>query len=275
MADYTMAFLLILAVAMLCTGAIAGVLAGLLGVGGGIVIVPVLFILFDYLDIPPQISMHIAVATSLATIIPTSISSARSHHKKGSIDLDLLKSWAPLIFIGAAIGGVLSKYLASTSLTLIFGVIALLVSMNMALPKKLVISDDLPKGVVGKGLLPSLIGGFSALMGIGGGTLSVPILSAFSFPIHRAVGTASAFGLVIAIPAVIGFIWSGWSADLRPPYSFGYVSLPAAVLIFSVSVFTAPLGAKLAHSLNPANLKKAFALFLFITSLRMLWVGLS
>lgn len=275
MADYTLAFLLVLAVAMLCTGAIAGVLAGLLGVGGGIVIVPVLFILFDYLDIPPQISMHIAVATSLATIIPTSISSARSHHKKGSIDLDLLKSWAPLIFIGAAIGGVLSKYLASTSLTLIFGVIALLVSINMALPKKLVISDELPKGVVGKGLLPSFIGGFSALMGIGGGTLSVPILSAFSFPIHRAVGTASAFGLVIAIPAVIGFIWSGWSADLRPPYSFGYVSLPAAVLIFSVSVFTAPLGAKLAHSLNPANLKKAFALFLFITSLRMLWVGLS
>lgn len=275
MADYSMAFLLILAVAMLCTGAIAGVLAGLLGVGGGIVIVPVLFILFDYLDIPPQISMHIAVATSLATIIPTSISSARSHHKKGSIDLDLLKSWAPLIFIGAAIGGVLSKYLASTSLTLIFGLIALLVSINMALPKKLVISDELPKGVVGKGLLPSFIGGFSALMGIGGGTLSVPILSAFSFPIHRAVGTASAFGLVIAIPAVIGFIWSGWSADLRPPYSFGYVSLPAAVLIFSVSVFTAPLGAKLAHSLNPANLKKAFALFLFITSLRMLWVGLS
>lgn len=275
MADYTLAFLLVLAVAMLCTGAIAGVLAGLLGVGGGIVIVPVLFILFDYLEIPPQISMHIAVATSLATIIPTSISSARSHHKKGSIDIDMLKSWAPLIFIGAAIGGILSKYLASSSLTLIFGVIALLVSINMALPKKVVIADELPKGVVGKGLLPSFIGGFSALMGIGGGTLSVPILSAFSFPIHRAVGTASAFGLVIAIPAVIGFIWSGWSADLRPPYSIGYVSVPAAVLIFSVSVFTAPLGAKLAHSLNPANLKKAFALFLFITSLRMLWVGLS
>ncbi len=275
MADYTLAFLLVLAVAMLCTGAIAGVLAGLLGVGGGIVIVPVLFILFDYLEIPPQISMHIAVATSLATIIPTSISSARSHNKKGSIEIDMLKSWAPLIFIGAAIGGILSKYLASSSLTLIFGVIALLVSINMALPKKVVIADELPKGVVGKGLLPSFIGGFSALMGIGGGTLSVPILSAFSFPIHRAVGTASAFGLVIAIPAVIGFIWSGWSADLRPPYSIGYVSVPAAVLIFSVSVFTAPLGAKLAHSLNPANLKKAFALFLFITSLRMLWVGLS
>ena len=102
-------------IALMLTGVFAGILAGLLGVGGGIVIVPVLFILFDYLDIPPQISMHIAVATSLATIIPTSISSARSHHKKGSIDIDMLKSWAPLIFIRAAIGGVLSKYLASSS----------------------------------------------------------------------------------------------------------------------------------------------------------------
>lgn len=275
MADYSISFLLLLAIGMLCTGAVAGVLAGLLGVGGGIVIVPVLFILFDFLDIPNQVSMHLAVATSLATIIPTSISSARSHHKKGSIDIDLLKSWAPLIFIGALIGGVLSKYLASNSLTLIFGTVALLVSINMALPKKIVLSDHMPKGVFGKGILPSFVGGFSALMGIGGGTLSVPILSAFSFPIHRAVGTASAFGLVIAIPAVFGFIWSGWGVDLRPPYSLGYVSLPAAVLIFSVSVFTAPLGAKLAHSLDPSSLKKVFAVFLFITSIRMLWVALA
>lgn len=275
MADYSLSFMLLLAVGMLCTGAVAGVLAGLLGVGGGIVIVPVLFILFDFLDIPMQVSMHLAVATSLATIIPTSISSARSHNKRGSIDLDLLKSWAPIIFCGALIGGLLSKYLASGSLTLIFGVIALLVSINMALPKKIIIAETLPGGVAGKGVLPGFIGGFSALMGIGGGTLSVPILSAFSFPIHRAVGTASAFGLVIAIPAVLGFIWSGWSAELRPPYSLGYVNIPAAILIFSVSIFTAPLGAKLAHSLNPSNLKKAFALFLFITSLRMLWVVLS
>lgn len=275
MADYSVSFMLLLAAGMLCTGAVAGVLAGLLGVGGGIVIVPVLFILFDFLDIPAQVSMHLAVATSLATIIPTSISSARAHNKRGSIDLDLLKSWAPLIFIGALVGGILSKFLTSSSLTLIFGVIALLVSINMALPKKIVISETLPGSIVGKGILPSFIGGFSALMGIGGGTLSVPILSAFSFPIHRAVGTASAFGLVIAIPAVFGFIWSGWAAELRPPYSLGYVNIPAALLIFSVSIFTAPLGAKLAHSLNPTNLKRAFAAFLFITSVRMLWVALS
>ena len=275
MAEYSVYLLGALAVCLVITGAIAGVLAGLLGVGGGIVIVPVLFIVFDILNIPDIVAMHIAVATSLATIIPTSISSARAHHKRGSIDLDLLKSWAPLIFVGALIGGILSKYLASSSLTLIFGVVALLVAVNMALPKAIVIAQSLPTGILSRGVLPGFIGTFSALMGIGGGTLSVPILSAFSKPIHKAVGTASAFGLVIAVPAVIGFIWSGWSAELRPPFSFGYVSIPAAVLIFFASVFTAPYGAKLAHSLNPANLKKVFALFLFITSLRMLWVALT
>jgi len=275
MAEYSVYLLATLAVCLVFTGVIAGILAGLLGVGGGIVIVPVLFIVFDILDIPDVVAMHIAIATSLATIIPTSISSARAHHKRGSIDWDLAKSWVPLMFVGALIGGILSKYLASSSLTLIFGVIALLVAVNMALPKAIVLAQNLPTGVLARGVLPWFIGTFSALMGIGGGTLSVPILSAFSKPIHQAVGTASTFGLVIAIPAVLGFIWSGWSAELRPPFSFGYVSIPAAVLIFFASVFTAPYGAKLAHSLNPANLKKVFALFLFITSLRMLWVALA
>ncbi|MCO6383683.1 TSUP family transporter [Oceanicola sp. 502str15] len=266
--------LIALAVGLVATGAVAGVLAGLLGVGGGIVIVPVLFWLFGWLGVPDAVAMHVAVATSLATIIPTSISSARSHHKKGAIDADLLKSWAPVIFVGALIGGLLSKVIASSGLTLIFGVIALLVAINMALPKKIVLADELPKGPVTRGLVPGFIGVFSALMGIGGGTLSVPTLTAFSFPVHRAVGTAAAFGLVIAVPAVIGFIWSGLGVPLRPPYSLGYVSLPAAVLIFSASVFTAPVGSKIAHSLDPARLKLAFAAFLFLSALKMLWSAL-
>lgn len=271
MDSYSLQLLLTLAAGLLATGAIAGVLAGLLGVGGGIVIVPVLFWLFDLLNIPQSVAMHLAVGTSLCTIVPTSISSARSHHRRGAIDIDLLKSWAPLIFLGALIGGVLSKVLASGALTLIFGVIALVVSLNMAWPKTAVLAEKLPKGPVGRGAIPGFIGLFSSLMGIGGGTLSVPVLSAFSFPVHRAVGTASAFGLIIAAPAVCGFIWSGWSAPGRPPLSVGYVNLPAAILIFSMSVLTAPLGSRLAHSLNPARLKQAFALFLFLTALRMLW----
>jgi len=267
---YSTQFLITLAVLLVATGAVAGVLAGLLGVGGGIVIVPVLFLMFDVLDIPQNVAMHIAVATSLATIIPTSISSARAHHKRGSIDTGLFKSWAPFIFLGALIGGLLSRVFDSTTLTAIFGAVALLVAVNMVLPKQIILAQSPPISTVGRATTGFGIGGFSALMGIGGGTLSVPILSMMSFPVHRAVGTASAFGLVIAVPAVVGFIWSGFGVEGRPPYSLGYVSIPAAVLIFSASVFTAPLGSRLAHWLSPKYLRLAFAAFLFLSALRML-----
>lgn len=267
--------LLLLAAGLVATGAAAGVLAGLLGVGGGIVIVPVLFQLLDALGVSPAVSMHVAVATSLATIIPTSISSARSHHKRGAIDTQLLKFWAPFVFVGAGAGGVLSRFLAGDVLTAIFGVVALVVSINMASAKKLVLAESLPQSRLGNGAMAGFIGVFSALMGIGGGTLSVPTLTLFSYPVHRAVGTASAFGLVIAIPATLGFIWSGWGAPDRPPYSLGYVNLIAAVLIFSASVLTAPVGARIAHSINPRSLKLAFAVFLAIVAVRMLYRALT
>lgn len=269
--EYSIGLLIALGFGLAATGAIAGVLAGLLGVGGGIVIVPVLFQLFDFLGISDVVAMHLAVGTSLATIIPTSISSARAHHGRGAIDVDLLKRWSPVIFVGALIGGISSKYLDGTVLTAIFGVIALVVSINMASPKKLVLADNLPSGAAPTTGIAGGIGLFSALMGIGGGTLSVPILTLFSYPVHRAVGTASAFGFVIAVPAVCGFIWSGIGVAERPPLSFGYVNVAAAVIIFSLSVFTAPYGAKLAHSINPQRLRLAFAVFLGLTSLRMLY----
>ena len=268
---YSPGILTLLAGGLVVTGAIAGVLAGLLGVGGGIVIVPVLYILFEILNLPDHIAMHLAVATSLATIIPTSISSARAHHRRSAIDVPLLRLWAPMIFIGAAIGGVLSRFLDSSSLTLIFALIALLVSINMVLPKIIVVADRLPNGVITRSTIASVIGVLSALMGIGGGTLSVPVMTLFSMPVHRAVGTASAFGLVIAVPAVLGFIWSGWGVDGRPPYSLGYVSVPAAVMIFSTSVFCAPLGTRLAHSLDSTRLRQVFAVFLFVSAVRMFW----
>mgnify|MGYP001802058088 CR=1 FL=1 len=258
---YSLTLLLTLGGGLLVTGAIAGVLAGLLGVGGGIVIVPVLFYLFDILNLPDAVSMHVAVATSLATIIPTSISSARSHNKRGNLDFELFRKWAPLILVGAAIGGFSARYFNGDHLTLIFGGIALLVSINMALPKKLVLADDLPKSPIANGTIGAVIGFFSSLMGIGGGTLSVPTLTLFSQPVLRAVGTASAFGLVIAVPAVIGFIFAGLSAEGRPPFSLGYVNIPAAVLIFSATI-----GARIASAINARALKLAFAGFLFLTA---------
>lgn len=269
--EYELGLLIALGVGLAVTGAIAGVLAGLLGVGGGIVIVPVLFQLFDFLNVSDGVAMHLAVGTSLATIIPTSISSARAHYGRGAIDVGLLKGWAPWIFAGALLGGILSKFLDGGALTGIFGLIALIVSINMALPKKLVLAESLPTNRAARRAMPSGIGTFSALMGIGGGTLTVPILTLFSYPVHRAVGTASAFGLVIAVPAVCGFIWSGWGVADRPPLSLGYVNLAAAVIIFSVSVFTAPLGARIAHAINQRGLRLAFAVFLGVTSIRMLY----
>lgn len=264
-----------LAAGLVITGAIAGILAGLLGVGGGIVIVPVLIIVAELFSIPDDVAMLVVVGTSLATIIPTSISSARAHHKKGAIDLDILKGWTPAIFIGALLGGLASKVLGANGLTIIFGAVALLVSVNLAIPRTITLASAPPATPVGRSAIGLPVGFTSALMGIGGGTLSVPIMTMLSVPVHRAVATASVFGLAIALPAVFGFIWSGWDAAGRPPGSLGYVNIPAAILIFSASVLTAPLGAKLAHKLPPARLKLAFAIFLFISGARMLWKALA
>ncbi len=263
-------FLLMAAAGLLATGAVAGVLAGLLGVGGGIVIVPVLFYLFGFLGVPETTSMHLAVATSLATIVPTSISSTRAHHARGVVDFAVLRRWAPFILLGSATGGLLAGFMQAETLTLVFATVATLVAINMMIPGAFVIADRLPERLWPQGMLGASIGFISALMGIGGGTLSVPALTLFGYPAHRAVGTAAAFGFVIAVPAAIGFMIGGAGAPARPPGSIGFVNLPAAVMIFSMSVLTAPLGSRLAHWLPPRRLKIAFAVFLIITAARML-----
>jgi len=270
MTDLTLLQLLMILGGVAVTAIIAGVLAGLLGVGGGIVIVPVLFWILSLTKFPPELSMHMAVATSLATIIFTSISSARAHNKRGSVDRSLLKPWAPGIVLGALSGGLAAKFIDASGLKAIFGTIALLVSINMATPKNLVISDHMPKSRAVNGVISYLTGLFSALMGIGGGTLSVPLLNGFSVEIRRAVGTASAFGFLIAVPAVLGFIYSGLGVPGRPPLSLGYVNLLAAGVILPFTVGFAPVGAALAHSLDTIWIKRAFALFLGITAIRML-----
>ena len=263
-----------LVLAMLATGVVAGLLAGLLGVGGGIVIVPMLFLVFDALAVPERVAMHVAVATSLATIVPTSLSSARAHRKKGNLDAALLARWAPWIVLGAGAGGLLAARLDGEALKLVFGVVALLVAANMASPRKLVLGASLPASRVVQGAVAAAIGLFSALMGIGGGTLSVPTLSAFSYPTHRAVGTASAFGVLIALPAVAGLVWAGLGEPGRPPLSLGHVNLVAAGLIFPVTTVVAPFGARIAHALPADRLRLAFAVFLGATAARMLWTAL-
>ncbi len=249
---------------------LAGLLAGFLGVGGGIVLVPVLFWLFTFIDFPDTLSMHMAVATSLGTIVFTAISSTRAHHERGAVDLDLLKAWGVPIAVGALTGGLMARFIDPAGLKAIFGFVALAVAVNLATPKTFVISDRLPEGRAKNASIAGAIGLVSSLMGIGGGTLGVPTLAAFSYPIHRAVGTAAAFGLIIAVPAVIGFVISGLGVADRPPLSLGYVSLPAVLIIIPFTTFMAPIGARLAHDLDAIWVKRGFAVFLAITSVRML-----
>lgn len=253
------------------TGIIAGVLAGLLGVGGGIVIVPVLYHIFSYLGIDAEIRMHLAVGTSLATIIPTSIRSSLAHHGKGSFDITLFRQWAPGIFVGVLVGTWLANQVEFTALTSVFAIVALAVSLHMGFGKtNLHLSSTLPAGVASAGLT-SFIGMLSAMMGIGGGTLSVPIMTLFGIPIHGAVGTAAGLGMVIAIPGVIGFMIGGTGASGLPPFSIGYVNWLGFGLIVPTTILAVPLGAHLAHALNPEPLRKAFAFFLGVTAIRMFW----
>ncbi|WP_099865251.1 sulfite exporter TauE/SafE family protein [Pararhizobium haloflavum] len=270
MLDVGLAEALTLIAILAVTGAIGGIISGLLGVGGGIVIVPVLFFVFLALDIDEEVRMHVAVGTSLATIIFTGFMSARSHWKKGSVDTDLLKRWGPAIAFGVVIGTILGGNVSGEVLTLVFAVVAGIVAINMALkPSEKSAKRSMPKTPL-KEALGTVIGLFSVMMGIGGGTLSVPILSFFAYPIRKAVGTAAAIGLIIAIPGTLGYIWFGLGVEDLPPFSLGYVNLAGVLAIIPASMLTAPLGAKIAHAISPAALRYCFAAFLAITSIRML-----
>jgi len=256
---------------LLLAGAFAGVLAGLLGVGGGIVVVPALYHIFSYLDVADEVRMHLAVGTSLATIIPTSIRSVMAHHHRGSFDRGLFNQWVPGIVIGVLLGTWLANLAEFQTLTLIFASVALLVALYMALGSPAwKLRDGLPPNPLNS-LIAAIVGAISAMMGIGGGTLSVPTLNLCGVPIHRSVGTAAGFGLVIAIPGTLGFMIGGWTNAALPDFSLGFVNWLGFLLIAPMTVLTVPFGAKLAHSLSQTGLKRAFALFLGITSLRMFW----
>ena len=243
--------------ALIATGAFAGILAGLLGVGGGIVIVPVLFFVFQGFGVSPESAMVVATATSLATIIPTSISSIRSHNQKGNVDFDLLKRWAVFIFIGVLAGSWLVTRVNGTWLTALFGVIATLSALNMLFRSgKSALFKSLP-GNAGQAIMGSSIGFFSSIVGIGGGTISVPILTFYNYPAHKAVGTAAAIGLIISLPGAATMLILGQSPADAPIGTFGLVNLVAFLCIVPLTVLFAPIGASLAAKLDAAKLKKA------------------
>jgi uncharacterized membrane protein YfcA len=268
--SHSPAWLAGLVLALVVTGAIAGVLAGLLGVGGGIVIVPVLYHLITLLGIDESVRMHVTVGTSLATIIPTSIMSSRAHRRKGSLDVSLIRRLMPGVVVGVVLGAIASRYLGGGVLTAVFAVVALAVALNMAFKREgFALADGLP-GPAGTALIGGGIGGVSTLMGIGGGTLSVPILNALRVPMHTAVGTGAMLGMVISLPGALAFVVNGLGVPLRPPLSLGYVNLLGMALIVPATMATTGWGARLAHRIDARRLRQVFAVFLALTSARML-----
>lgn len=255
--------------AMLATGTVAGLLAGLLGVGGGIVIVPVLYFVLQGLGVDPSVAIRVATATSLLVIVPTSLSSVRSHHRRGNVDWTLIRRWWPFMVLGVIGGSATALAVNGQVISGVFGVIALLVAANMLFrPKAAPLVESLP-GMPGQGVMAGAIGYFSVMIGIGGGTLGVPMLTACNMTPHRAVGTAAFFGLLIALPGATAMLLAQ-TPEGAPEGMLGLVNLAGFASIVPLTVLMAPIGAWLGAKLNSHWLKRVFAIFLSISGARML-----
>ncbi len=250
-------------------GAFAGLTAGLLGVGGGIVVVPALAILFTQQGMAPALVMHRAIATSLAAIMVTALSSVLAHHRYGAVRWTVFSRLAPGIATGAVAGAAVADALPSQVLRLLFGVFEVLVALQLMLAVRPSGARE-PPGTLAQGLAGLVIGTISASLGIGGGTLTVPLLLWWRVPIRNAVATAAACGLPIAVAGSLGFVVAGWHSAAPGEWSLGYVYLPALAGVAVASVLLAPLGARLAHRLPRAVLQRVFALFLAVLGVRML-----
>lgn len=260
---------------LLALGGVAGFLAGLLGIGGGVVLVPGLYFGFQYMGFESGALMHVAVGTSLAVIIPTGLSSVHAHGKRGAVRRDLVKQIGPGILLGVAVGTVIAQHMPEEGMTLFFALALSVLAVVMVVnPARFSPFAEMPRRLW-MAVSGAVIGVFSSLMGIGGATISVPWMALCRVPMHTAVGTASALGLVIAVPAALGFIIIGWSAAGLPPFSLGYINFLAWPLIIPASVLAAPWGVRLAHSVSVECLRKFFAAFLVVIALRMLGEALS
>lgn len=256
--------------ALLGAGLGAGFAAGIFGIGGGFIVVPALMIVLPLLGGDKHQYAHVAIGTSAATIILTSLRSLRSHAKRGAVEFDVLKTWAPWLILGDAVGVVLAGKVDGHILLLIFAAGVLLMSVNFLIPhlSNNVISDTMP-GLAPRAAIAGGLGTFSSLLGIGGGTIAIMVMTLCGRSIHRAIATASGIGTLIAIPSAIGFAIIGLGEQGLPWGSLGYVNVPATIIIASMSILTAPLGVAAAHSLSPGPLKRVFGIYLVFISIVM------
>ncbi|MGB0799869.1 MAG: sulfite exporter TauE/SafE family protein [Planktomarina sp.] len=260
--------LLLVGACLVIIGAFAGFLAGLLGVGGGIVLVPAFFYAFQALGFEGPHLMQVCLATSLATIIVTSIRSTQSHHKKGAVDWDIIRQWTPGIALGAIVGVSVAAMLNSVVLQMIFGGLGGLIGLYLAFGNQnWALADQMPQGIVRWVWAPCL-GALSVLLGIDGGSLGVPFMSLHRVPIHRAVATAAAFGLAISVPSACVWLFVSVAPPV-PPFTLGAVNIPAFLIIVPMTFLFAPIGANVAHRMNAKPLKRIFGIFLLIVAANM------
>ncbi|MEK6201115.1 MAG: sulfite exporter TauE/SafE family protein [Desulfobulbaceae bacterium] len=249
-------------------GAVAGILAGMLGIGGGLVIVPMLVFTFSWQHFSDPVIMHLALGTSMASIIFTSVSSFRAHHKRGAVQWIVVRRSVAGILLGTFLGSCLAARMSTGFLKGFFVIFLYYVCAQMLINRKPKPSRQIPgwSGMFGVG---SVIGAFSSLVGIGGGTLSVPFMIWCNLSVHAAIGTSAAIGFPIAVAGTLGYLYNGLHTSGLPEYSVGFIYLPALVGLVCASVLTAPLGVHLAHSLPVDRLKRVFALVLFVVATRM------
>ena len=267
--DIPVGELAMLAGALLAAGLVGGILAGLLGIGGGSIVVPVLYDTFRVLGVADALCLHLAVGTSLAVIVPTSIRSLLLHHAKGAVDMAVVRSMAVPVVAGVCLGAVVARYSDGAVLKLVWIFCGLLISMKLFFGSGWRLGDKLP-GNPAHGIFAGVVGLASTLMSIGGGAFVTTYMTFYGRSILQAVATSSAFGPIIAIPGMIGFAWAGWNAVGLPPGSLGYVNLLGALLVVPASVMTAPLGVRIAHGISKRKLELAFATYLALISARFL-----
>jgi uncharacterized membrane protein YfcA len=261
-----------LAVSLVVAGAFTGILAGLFGVGGGAVIVPVLYEIFRVIGVPEDVRMPLCVGTSLAIIIPTSIRSFNAHRAKGLVDLDILKIWAVPVVLGVVAGSFIARFAPPDLFKIVFVVVAVASALRLLFASdRWQLGTEIP-GKVLMSVYGAVIGVLSALMGIGGGQLSSLFMTFYGRPIHQAIATSSGLGVLISIPGALGFIYAGWpKMAVLPPLSLGYVSLIGFILFIPTSIWTAPIGARLAHRLSKRRLEVTFGIFLLVVAGRFIW----
>jgi uncharacterized protein len=261
-----------LALLLVAVGALSGFLAGLFGVGGGAILVPVFYECFRLAGVPLEVRMPLCVGTSLAIIIPTAVRSYRAHFARGAVDMEILKAWWLPVLIGVIAGSVIARYAPERLFRIVFVMLAWSAAARLLLGRETwKFGDDLPRGPLMK-IYGFLVGIFSTLMGIGGGLLSNLLMTFYGRPIHQAVATSSALAVLISIPGALGYIYAGWPAAarfpdvvaLQLPFAIGYVSLIGAVLVMPTGLLTAPLGVKVAHAMSKRALEMAYGTYLFI-----------